>query len=454
MTIDSRPSFGTDGIRGLAGEVLTPYLLMQLGYAIGNTLPKTGAILIGNDSRRSSAMLVSALIAGLTSAGREIWTLGLCPTAAVSILIQQFGAAGGIMVSASHNPPEDNGIKVFNENGFKIDPTEKNLIESQLNYKRNTTITPEINNNYGRSFHRNELLNHYLEGLLSSVSNTNLIDVPIVLDLCWGSATAFGEKVFKALGANLFILNGEANGDLINVNCGSTNLNPLRECVLKKGAEMGFAFDGDSDRMLAVDGKGRVIDGDHVLYLWGKFLQEKNELPDQRLVATIMSNLGFEKAWQDRGGILERTPVGDQHVHSAMLKKGAVLGGEQSGHILSSKNNFCGDGLLTALQLATICHSKQLSLAQWRDQSFKSFPQRMINIKLSTKFNYKNLEECYQLQETLFTAKQAMGDNGRVILRESGTEPLIRIMVEAEEQYIADKWAEELANIVNTTISN
>ena len=212
---------------------------------------------------------------------------------------------------------------------------------------------------------------------------------------------------------------------------------------------MGFAFDGDADRMLAVDGQGRVVDGDHVLFLWGSALQEQGQLPDQRLVATVMSNLGFERAWQARGGVLERTPVGDQHVHAAMVTTGAALGGEQSGHILSSAHGLAGDGVLTALQIAALCHQRQLSLGQWRDQSFQSYPQKLVNVTVPDKARRTGWEACEPLVKAVATAEEAMAGRGRVLVRASGTEPLLRVMVEAADAADVDHWSQHLAALAD-----
>ncbi|MFL0733852.1 MAG: phosphoglucosamine mutase, partial [Prochlorococcus sp.] len=328
-------SFGTDGIRGRVGTFLTPALALQVGYWCGQVLPEAGPLLIGMDSRTSGAMVASALTAGLTAAGREVWNLGLCPTPAVPGLIRKLGAAGGLMVSASHNPPEDNGIKVFAADGVKLSSEQQALIEAGLRGEGIGGADQPLITSCGPAYQRDQLLSHYRDSLLASVQHQRLDGVPIVLDLCWGSATACGAEVFAALGADLTVLHGEPDGMRINVGCGSTQLEPLRRAVIERGASMGFAFDGDADRMLALDGQGRVVDGDHVLYLWGSVLQDQQALPQQRLVATVMSNLGFERAWQARGGVLERTPVGDQHVYAAMVANSAALGGEQSGHILS-----------------------------------------------------------------------------------------------------------------------
>ena len=431
-SLESARAFGTDGIRGKVGVVITPELALQLGYWCGIVLPSEGPILIGQDSRDSGPMLTAALTAGLTAAGKEIWQLGICPTPAISFLIEKYNAAGGIMVSASHNPPEDNGIKVFNEEGLKISSKQKDIIEENLNRVGINTCGRGNNKNHGKVYDKNNLLIDYKESIINSIDKANLNDLSIVLDLCFGSATSCAKEIFQESGANLHILNGEANGSKINVNCGSTNIEMVRKVVLEKGADMGFAFDGDADRVIAIDNKGRKVDGDNILYLWGSELKEKNKLPDNRLVATVMSNLGFEKAWESKGGILERTPVGDQYVQSSMIKLGASLGGEQSGHIISSDHNFSGDGLLTALQIASICHLKGLQLSQWLDQSFTPFPQKLINLPIPNQNNAGSWKNCEPLQEVIFNAKAELGNDGRLLVRESGTEPLLRVMVEAE----------------------
>lgn len=438
-------SFGTDGIRGRVGTFLTPALALQVGYWCGQVLPEAGPLLIGMDSRTSGAMVASALTAGLTAAGREVWNLGLCPTPAVPGLIRKLGAAGGLMVSASHNPPEDNGIKVFAADGVKLSSEQQALIEAGLRGEGIGGADQPLITSCGPAYQRDQLLSHYRDSLLASVQHQRLDGVPIVLDLCWGSATACGAEVFAALGADLTVLHGEPDGMRINVGCGSTQLEPLRRAVIERGASMGFAFDGDADRMLALDGQGRVVDGDHVLYLWGSVLQDQQALPQQRLVATVMSNLGFERAWQARGGVLERTPVGDQHVYAAMVANSAALGGEQSGHILSAAHGLCGDGVLTALQLATLCHGKQLSLEEWLDQSFKAFPQKLVNVLVPDHGLRKRWKDCQPLREAVWAAEAAMGEEGRVLVRASGTEPLLRIMVEAADSQVVEHWTSKLA---------
>ena len=331
---------------------------------------------------------------------------------------------------------------MFGADGSKLGADLQSRIESGL--QGDVEAAPSLGT-CGAAHHRSELLEHYRDSLLSSVQHQSLAGVPIVLDLCWGSATACGAEVFRALGADLTVLHGDADGERINVGCGSTHLEPLRRAVVEQGASMGFAFDGDADRMLAVDGRGRIVDGDHVLYLWGSALQERHALPDQRLVATVMSNLGFERAWQARGGQLERTPVGDQHVHAAMVSSGAALGGEQSGHILSSAHGLAGDGVLTALQLATLCHAQEITLADWLDRSFQAYPQKLVNVRVPDLARRKGWADCEPLRELVEEAEQAMADEGRVLVRASGTEPLLRVMVEAADATTVERWTSRLA---------
>jgi len=436
-------AFGTDGIRGRVGSAITPALALQVGYWTGLVLPEEGPVVIGSDSRSSGPMLVAALTAGLAAAGREVWQLGLCPTPAVPGTIQRLGAAGGLMVSASHNPPHDNGIKVFGPSGAKLAREQQQAIEMGLRGE-----APDLHGEIpgtGTVHQRSDLMADYQRTLLDSVGGQRLEGCKVVLDLCWGSATACGEAVFRDLGAELVVLHGQPDGGRINQGCGSTQLEPLRQAVIAEGAQMGFAFDGDADRMLAVDGRGRVVDGDQILYLWGSALRQSALLPANRIVATVMSNLGFERAWQQAGGLLERTPVGDQYVHAAMEQFGAGLGGEQSGHILSAHHGMSGDGLLTALQVATLVHGRGQTLAEWMDQSFRPFPQKLVNVTVPDRVRRTAWQECVPMREAVARAEAAMAGQGRVLVRASGTEPLLRVMVEAAETDQVEHWTTLLA---------
>jgi phosphoglucosamine mutase len=443
---DGRAEFGTDGIRGHVGTQVTPALALQLGYWAGAVLAEDGPVVIGMDSRLSGPMLAAALTAGLTAAGREVWQLGLCPTPAVPGVIRRARAAGGLMVSASHNPPHDNGIKLFGPSGAKLSALQQEAIEAGLAGRPGVGLPFS---GTGTARDRPDLMGAYRESLLTSVEGRRLDGCRVVLDLCHGSATACGEAVFKALGADVVVLHGEPDGARINVGCGSTHLDPLREAVLAHGAALGFAFDGDADRMLAVDGLGRVVDGDQILYLWGSALLGRDLLPHQRIVATVMSNLGFERAWQAKGGVLERTPVGDQYVHRAMEELGAGLGGEQSGHILSARHGMSGDGLLTALQVATLLHGEGRSLADWLEASFRPYPQALVNVTVPDRQRRQQWQHCDPLRQAVEQAEGAMAGEGRVLVRASGTEPLLRVMVEASEQAAVDHWVGHLAHLAN-----
>jgi phosphoglucosamine mutase len=454
--------FGTDGIRGLVGTAITPALALQMGYWCGLVLPPDGPVVIGSDSRLSGPMLVAALSAGLAAAGREVWQLGLCPTPAVPGTIRRVGAAGGLMVSASHNPPQDNGIKVFGPGGAKLDRERQRAIEAGLRggdggiqgaavEGANPPQVPFRGD--GVVSHRPDLMAAYHQSLLDSVAGQRLDGCPIVLDLCWGSATACGAAVFAELGADLTVLHGSPDGARINQDCGSTHLESLRQAVLQTGAAMGFGFDGDADRMLAVDGQGRTVDGDHVLYLWGSALRDAGDLPDDRIVATVMSNLGFERAWLAGGGRLERTAVGDQHVHAAMEALGAGLGGEQSGHILSARHGLSGDGLLTALQVATLVHGRGQTLAEWMEGSFRPYPQRLQNVRVPDRQRRLAWQDCEPLCQAVAEAEAAMAGQGRVLVRASGTEPLLRVMVEAAEAEQVLYWTDRLAAMADTHLN-
>jgi phosphoglucosamine mutase len=439
--------FGTDGIRGHVGEFLTPNLAMQVGYAAGQVLAQAGQpLIIGQDSRNSSDMLAAALTAGLTAAGVDVWHLGLCPTPAVAYLTQQTAAIGGVMISASHNPPADNGIKFFGPEGSKLPPAVQQAIEQQLsaNLQAEAT-TPELP--WGRAYARPELQSKYVDLVQSSLTH-DLSGLKVVLDLAWGAAVNLAPQVFRSLGAEVICLHDQADGDRINVNCGSTHLNVLQAAVKAHGADLGFAFDGDADRVLAVDAQGRVIDGDHILYFWGQTLRQRQQLPQNLIVATVMSNLGFERAWQQQGGELVRSAVGDQYVHAEMVKRGAMLGGEQSGHILCFHYGIGGDGLLTALHLAGIVQASQQSMSDLLDQSFIPYPQLLRNVRVIDRERRLGWQNCEPVAQAVAHAEAEMGDQGRILVRASGTEPVIRVMVEACEANLAQHWTNHLVSVV------
>ncbi len=462
--LPNTPLFGTDGIRGKAGTLLTAPLATQVGFWAAQVLRaqgETGPIILGQDSRTSSDMLSSGLAAGLTTAGLEVWNLGLCPTAAVAHLAA--GNAGGIMISASHNPPEDNGIKFFNSTGTKLSTTVQKQIESAL---RSHGLPSELvatdsltagpadrtettARQWGRTYQRPELIERYIDFLHQPFQpHLDLQGMRIVLDLAWGAATRVAKQVFDATGAEVVILHGLPDGDRINVDCGSTHLGSLKTAVADLRADIGFAFDGDADRVMAVDAQGRVIDGDYILYFWGKTLNQAGKLPNNTIVSTVMANLGFERAWQKLGGTLVRTQVGDQHVYAEMIHQGAMLGGEQSGHILCHHYSWTGDGILTALHLADLLKQADCSLPELVAQSFETYPQRLKNVRVDNPNTRCDWQSCDALQSVIAQAELSMGDQGRVLVRASGTEPLIRVMVEAADASVVDHWTETLVDKV------
>ncbi len=446
--------FGTDGIRGRAGDLLTPNLAMQLGYWAGRELANAQSadkpFILGQDSRTSSDMLAMGLAAGLTAAGIEVWQVGLCPTPCVAYLAHHLQAVGGAMISASHNPPEDNGIKIFDGQGHKLAPEIQKAIETHLNQGG----AWEITNHWGHNINRPELLQTYGQALENSLAaDRPLAGMKVVLDLAYGAAVALAPDVFRHLGAEVISLHNQANGEKINVNCGSTHLEPLCQAVQDYQADLGFAFDGDADRVLAVDGLGRTIDGDHILYFWGQTLQQAQQLPGDLIVATVMSNLGFERAWQHRGGTLVRAAVGDQYVHAEMLRHGAMLGGEQSGHILCRHYGIGGDGLLTAIHLAALVKRAGCSLHHLKDASFESYPQILRNVKVTNRERRLAWQDCQPLQTMIQKATSDMGDQGRILVRASGTEPVIRVMVEAVSADLAEHWTSQLVNTVATYLA-
>lgn len=449
--------FGTDGIRGKAGDLLTAPFALQVGYWAGQVLQETAArsapVIIGQDSRNSSDMLAMAIAAGLTAAGLEVWHVGLCPTPCVSHLARTTEAIGGIMISASHNPPEDNGIKFFSHAGTKLLKDLSAKIEAGLRGHRSGSfaVNPQ---NCGIYQHQKELTQQYRDAVFSTLpSQLSLQGMKVVLDLAWGASVHLAPELFQAMGAEVIALHHQPDGDRINVNCGSTHIHELQAAVQSHHADLGFAFDGDADRVIAVDNLGRVVDGDYILYLWGKELKEAGQLPENLIVGTVMANLGFERAWEKLGGQLTRTAVGDQHVQASMWHTGAMLGGEQSGHILCHHHSVSGDGIQTALHLAAIAKTAGVPLSELIDHSFQTYPQLLKNVRVEDRDRRLNWQDCDALQNEIAKAETAMGDKGRILVRASGTEPVIRVMVEAEEQYLADYWTQQLVNIVQANFS-
>jgi len=436
--------FGTDGIRGRFNEEITYSLAYKVGYALGSTLEKKNPILIGRDTRISGDILLQAITQGINDSGKKFINLGICPTPAIPFLIKQENLSSGIMISASHNPPEYNGIKIFDHNGQKITKYFENKIQklieesNQKNIPVPTKVSP-LNTN-------KDLMDIYIKSLIQTMGGENLGGLKIILDTCYGSATTCAKKIFQSLGADVRVINNSKNGMKINMNCGSTNLEPLQKALRESSADMGFSFDGDADRVIGIDSKGNVLDGDHILFLWGRELMEQKILTNNLLISTQMANLGFENAWRKIGGNLYRTDVGDKYVRDAIKEKRAVLGGEQSGHILSKINNFSGDGILTALQISKYCKKKNINLNDWLKSSFEPFPQKLTNINLDFNINKLNPKNKLFIDQTLENFQAIYSDNCRVYIRPSGTEPVIRVLVEAKNYKKVECLSTEIKN--------
>ena len=435
--------FGTDGIRGRFNEELTYSLAYKIGYALGTNLENNNPILIGRDTRISGIILLEAVTKGIHASGKTFINLGICPTPAIPFLIKQEKLSSGVMISASHNPPEYNGIKIFDHNGQKISKNFENKIQKLIEESNQNISVPKkvISQKTDR-----DLLNIYIKSLIQTMGGENLSGLKIILDTCYGSATTCARKIFQSLGADVKVINNSKNGLKINMNCGSTNLEPLKKALRESPADMGFSFDGDADRVIGLDSKGNVLDGDHILFLWGRELMEQKILTNNLLISTQMANLGFEKAWNRIDGILYRTDVGDKYVYDAIKEKRAILGGEQSGHILSKINNFSGDGILTALQIAKYCKKKKISLNDWFKTSFDPFPQKLTNIKLDFNINKINPETKILIDQTIQNYQSNNSDNFRIYIRPSGTEPVMRVLVEADNRQEVNSISTEIKN--------
>jgi len=442
--------FGTDGIRGRFNKEITYSLAYKVGYALGSNLENNNPILIGRDTRISGDILLQAITKGINESGRKFINLGICPTPAIPFLIKNEKMSSGIMISASHNPPEYNGIKIFDHNGQKITKEVENKIQKLVEEQnQNQSVTKK---EFSLKTNK-ELMDIYMKSLIHTMDGENLSGLKIILDTCYGSATTCAKKIFQFLGADVKVINNSKNGLKINLNCGSTNLEPLKKALRESPADMGLSFDGDSDRVIGLDSKGNVLDGDHILFLWGRELLEKKILTNNLLISTQMANLGFEKAWNKIGGTLYRTDVGDKYVHDAIKEKRAVLGGEQSGHILSKINNFSGDGILTALQIAKYCKKKNITLNDWFKSSFDPFPQKLTNINLDFNINKINPKTKILIDRTIEIYQANNSDNFRVYIRPSGTEPLMRVLVEAKNQTKVNSLSSEITNKLSLEIN-
>lgn len=438
--------FGTDGVRGVANEGLTPELAYKLGrmggyvllHADDNERPR---VLVGRDTRISGEMLESALVAGLLSIGAEVIRLGVISTPGVSYLTKDMGADAGVMISASHNPVEDNGIKFFGPDGFKLsDETEDKieaLIESDDELPRPTGVDVGFITEYFEGGQK------YLSYLKSTIDN-DLEGLVIALDGAHGATYSLAPYLFGDLEATTVTIGTNPDGTNINKNVGSTHPEALSKKVIDADADFGFAFDGDGDRIIAVDEKGNIVDGDKIMFILAQSMKEKGTLKDDMVVSTVMSNLGFYKALEEHGIKSDQTQVGDRYVVKEMREHGYNLGGEQSGHIVLLDLNTTGDGLLTGVQLASIIKESGKKLSELAAQ-METFPQELVNVRVTDKHS---VTDNPKVKEKINAVEEEMAGNGRVLVRASGTEPLVRVMVEAETEDLARRYSEEIAEVV------
>ncbi len=437
--------FGTDGVRGVANRDLTAELALDLAVAAAHVLAEVGAIsknrpvaIVGQDSRASGEFLEAAIVAGLASAGVDVYKVGVLPTPAIAHLVASTGADLGVMISASHNPMPDNGIKFFAKGGGKLDDALEAAIEARLNEPWERPIGREV----GRVIVDESAAERYIFHLLSSL-NTNLAGIKVVVDCANGAASDVAPEVYARAGAEVIAISNKPNGLNINENCGSTHLENLIAEVKKQGADLGIAHDGDADRALAIDATGNIIDGDFILAILAK------EWKVPTVVGTVMTNLGFIKAMSEVGISFEKTPVGDRYVLEKMLANGHKLGGEQSGHIIMRDFANTGDGLLTALQLMSAMARSKKSLAELA-KVMDRFPQVLINVEGVKK---EKLDSSKAIAVAIGEFESKLGTSGRILLRASGTEPLVRVMVEAESHNVAEEIAQKLASLVRLELS-
>lgn len=418
--------FGTDGFRGEANVKLTVEHAFAvgryLGYYFGQEHP--ARIVIGKDTRRSSYMFEYALAAGLTASGADAYLLHVTTTPSVSYVVRSENFDCGIMISASHNPYYDNGIKVINGKGCKLEAEIENAIEEYIDSDR-TSIPLATKENIGKTVDY-AIGRHRYIGYLISLATRSFKDTKVGLDLANGSATTVAKGVFDALGAKTYIIGADPNGFNINRDCGSTHLDNLKKFVTDNGLDVGFAYDGDADRCLAVDEKGNEIDGDMIMYICGTYMKERGELADNTLVATVMSNLGLFKALEKKNIRCAQTAVGDKYVTECILENGYSLGGENSGHIIFSKHAVTGDGILTSLKLMEVMLESKMTFSQLN--TMQKFPQLLKNLRVKDK---KTAREDADVQAAIKEVSDELGSDGRILVRESGTEPVIRVMVEA-----------------------
>lgn len=439
--------FGTDGFRGEANVTLTVEDAYKVGRFLGwyygqKTKADRCRVVIGKDTRRSSYMFEYSLVSGLTASGADVYLLHVTTTPSVSYVVRTEEFDCGIMISASHNPYYDNGIKVINERGEKLEEETIEKIESYLDgemgeipFAKRDAIGRTVDYAAGR--------NRYI-GYLISLATRSFKNMRVGLDCANGSASAIAKNVFDALGAETHVINNTPDGLNINTNCGSTHIEGLQKYVVENHLDVGFAYDGDADRCLAVDSEGKLVDGDKILYVCGKYMKEQGTLVNNTVVTTVMSNFGLYKAFEREGISYEKTAVGDKYVYENMSQNGHCLGGEQSGHIIFSKHATTGDGILTSLKLMEVILEKKETLAKLADE-VQIYPQVLKNVRVKDK---EAAQADRDVQAEVQKVSDALGDTGRILVRPSGTEPLIRVMVEAPTDEICGKYVAQVVEMI------
>lgn len=444
--------FGTDGVRGIANKDLTPELAYSLGRVGAHVLLKNMGnpkVVIGKDTRISGDLLEQSITAGFLSMGVNVISLGIIPTPAVAHLTRHLEADCGVMISASHNPSEYNGIKFFTKEGYKLPDEVEDEMEKYILENIEIEVRPIGENvgTYSKLDNALELYGDYLKTTLKY----DFKGMKIAMDPGNGAAYEIAPQIFRELGAEVFVINDKPNGININLDCGSTHPEEVQKLVKEYGADIGLAFDGDADRLIAVDNECQIVDGDHILTICGTFLKKLGQLKKGTVVATVMSNIGLDIAMKDQGCHVVKTKVGDRYVLEEMLNKGYALGGEQSGHIIFLDYNTTGDGLLTALKLVETVKSEKKTLSELSNMMI-SYPQILVNAKVKNenKEAYKNDEI---IMKEINNIEAMLEDQGRVLIRPSGTEPLVRVMLEGKDQNQLNELANKLANLIEERLS-
>lgn len=440
--------FGTDGARGIANKDLTCELSMQIGRAAAMVLTESLAhkprVLIGADTRASADMLTSAIAAGLCSVGADVLLVGVVPTPAVAFLVTEYGYDAGVMISASHNPCEYNGIKIFQSNGYKLPDELENQIEEII---LDAAKVPPLllGGEVGRITESKTAVDDYIRHLLAVCEN-DCKGMKIAVDCANGSASVTAKRVFTALKADCYVINDMPDGENINAACGSTHMEKLCEFVVNNKLDMGFAFDGDADRMLAVDHTGAVVDGDRAIAVCAKQMKKEGRLKKNAAVVTVMSNMGFFEFCAQNGIRCEKTKVGDRYVLENMSQNGYSIGGEQSGHIIFLDCATTGDGQLSAIQLLNVIKKTGKTLKELADE-METFPQVLYNVRVSD-FGKARFKDDAEIQNAIKAVQRELGKNGRVLVRVSGTEPLIRVMLEGRDTELIERFGKELVHVI------